>query len=667
MSKPLRVIARSSALSLLQVKEVFSFLPGVPYTLASVQSFGDRNKHISLMGDIDSDFFTGELDRALLDGDADIAVHSAKDLPYPLPAGLELFALFAAQDKTDALVGRNSPSLAELPAGARVGTSSAARKAELLALRPDVTVVSIRGTIEERIAQTDNGYVDALIVATCALKRLGLSERIAEILPFKTHALQGNLAVTGRKGETDVKALFAPFDVRKTYGKVTLVGFGPGNPDLLTLGGDRALNHADIIFHDDLTDRDFLHKYKAEKIYAGKRRGNHSHTQDDINELLYRAAVSGKNTVRLKGGDPMIFARGREEIDFLQSRFVETDVIPGISSGIALAAYTHIPLTCRGVSSSVAFVTGHAGDNVLTPDADTLVYYMGGAHIADIAAQLIAAGRRADTPVALVCNVSLPGQQTWYSTLKELQFSVIKYPTPLLMVAGEVVAFESRNAGARDVLVTGTTAEEYAGYGNVVHTPLIKIEKNPQCRNLPYEPRKEGNASLEDWDWIIFTSRYGVRYFFELSDEIKSDVRCLANVRIASTGRTTTAELRKFHLYPDVESATGSAEGLTDYFRENGLTGKRILLPRSDKGLKELSDALEALGNRITDLPVYINTVNTDAEKTDLSRFGKIVFTSPSCVDAFVHLYGALPEKTQLIAKGKTTINKLKLVLNETI
>jgi uroporphyrin-III C-methyltransferase len=231
-------------------------------------------------------------------------------------------------------------------------------------------------------------------------------------------------------------------DIRKKYGQVTLVGFGPGDPDLLTIGGDKALANADIIFHDDLINNDFLNKYKAGKVYIGKRRGKHSHDQEEINEMMVQTAMSGKNIVRLKGGDPMIFAHGREEIDYLKSRSIEVKVIPGISSGIALAACTQIPLTHRGISSSVAFVTGHSPKKINTPDADTLVYYMAGANISGIAKKLIALGRNPETPAALVHNVSLPDQKTFFTTIKELQSSEIEYPTPILVIIGEVVNFE---------------------------------------------------------------------------------------------------------------------------------------------------------------------------------------------------------------------------------
>ncbi|MDR2118007.1 MAG: uroporphyrinogen-III C-methyltransferase [Tannerellaceae bacterium] len=656
----LRVISRNSALSLLQVKEVFSFFPDISYRLSAIPSFGDKNKQISLMNHIAPDFFTRELDEAIIHGQADVAVHSAKDIPYPLPREMEVFALLEASDPTDALVSRNRYTLDSLPPGATVGTSSEARKTALLNRRPDLNIVSIRGTIEERIELTDKGLVDALIVASCALKRLGLENRIEERLPFRTHPLQGHLAVVGRKDRQEIKALFAANDVRRTYGKVYLTGFGPGNPDLLTIGGDKALAKAHVIFYDDLLDASFLSRYPGEKICTGKRKGNHRFSQEAINEQLYRAAIAGKNTVRLKGGDPLIFAHGREEADYLQSRLVEVEIIPGISSGTAFAACTHIPLTHRGVSSSVAFVTGHSPENTQTPDADTLVYYMGGAHIAGIARKLIASGRPEDTPAALAFNISLPDQQFWFSSLKELQYSLVKYPTPLLMLIGRVAAFENAGAEKQKILITGTSDEAYAHNPHAVHTPLIRIDRiadNPMLRACIRE--------IRDFDWIIFTSRYGVRYFFETIREWKVDIRSLAKIQFASVGKTTAAELQTYQIYPDLEPANESAAGLVHCFREKGITDKYMLLPRSDKGLKYLSDELEKLGNRIADIPVYRNSPNGEAEKTELSPYRKIIFSSPSAVEAFNRLYGEMPSGIQLVAKGPTTEESIKKTITD--
>ncbi len=228
-------------------------------------------------------------------------------------------------------------------------------------------------------------------------------------------------------------------EIQREYGKVTLVGFGPGDPDLLTVAGDKALAKADIIFHDDLVDQTFLDKYKGEKIYVGKRKHCHSHEQDEINQFILDAALAGNEVVRLKGGDPMVFAHGGEEIEFLKSYGVSVKVIPGISTGIAVASLTQIPLTLRGVAKSVAFITGHTSD-VHLPNTDTLVCFMAGSTIHKIAAKAIAEGRNPQTPVSLVHNVSLPDQHEFLSTLQELADSETSYPTPIIIVIGEVIA-----------------------------------------------------------------------------------------------------------------------------------------------------------------------------------------------------------------------------------
>ena len=206
----LRIVARGSRLSQLQVKEVMQRLSKVPYELKVQASLGDKNQNISLLdGQAPDDFFTRELDQALLKGEADVAIHSAKDLPEQLNGGLEVIALYEAFDKTDSLVSRDNQTLETLPAGSRIGTSSPLRKKELLALRPDLKVVGIRGCIEDRVQQVRSGQIDAAIVATCALKRLGMENEIAEILSFATHPMQGRLAVTARKGRNDLKEIFS--------------------------------------------------------------------------------------------------------------------------------------------------------------------------------------------------------------------------------------------------------------------------------------------------------------------------------------------------------------------------------------------------------------------------------------------------------------------------
>lgn len=208
--KALRVTARSSKLSLIQVDEVFKRFPDINYRLITKKSYGDKHKKISLLnGEAPDDMFTRELDEALLNDKADIAIHSAKDLPEKLHPDLEVIALYEAFDKTDSLVSRDHIALADLPTGSTVGTSSPLRKKELLQLRPDLQIVDIRGCIEERVQQVRNGSIDAVIVATCALKRLGMEDEITETLPFSTHPMQGRLAITAKKGNEQLKNMFS--------------------------------------------------------------------------------------------------------------------------------------------------------------------------------------------------------------------------------------------------------------------------------------------------------------------------------------------------------------------------------------------------------------------------------------------------------------------------
>lgn len=174
-------------------------------------------------------------------------------------------------------------------------------------------------------------------------------------------------------------------------------------------------------------------------VYVGKRKGNHFKEQEEIHLLLLEAARKGQEVVRLKGGDPMIFAHGGEEVAFLKSHSIPVQIIPGITTACALAAYSQIPLTHRGVSSSVALVSGHSKNQLPIPDADTLVYYMGASQLRKIATALIESGRKKETPVLLVHNVSLPTQQEFFTSLEQLQEDSTLYPTPLIALIGEVV------------------------------------------------------------------------------------------------------------------------------------------------------------------------------------------------------------------------------------
>lgn len=647
---PLRVASRASTLALLQVREFFRAFPGLQYEIISQPAWGDQRKDISLLDNPPADLFTREQDELVLRGEADIAIHSAKDMPFPLPEGLELLALTEAFDATDSLVSTGNKTLNELPAGARVATSSPTRKAELLALRPDLEVAGIRGTIEERIAQIDAGEYDALIVASCALQRLGLTHRIAEVLPFRTHPLQGCLAVVGKKrNQLSSEVDFTSVDARTRYGHVSITGFGPGNPDLLTRRATRALELADCIFYDDLLDARELHRYTADKVYVGKRKDQHSHSQEEINRLMMDAARAGRRVVRLKGGDPMVFAHGGEEALALAQCYIPYEIIPGISTALAVASLTGIPLTHRGLASSVAFVTGHSSGLKL-PDTDTVVIYMGAANLRPIAANALAQGRDPETPVLLAAHVSRDNEQRFFSTLKELASEEKSYPTPLIVVVGKVASLGAvLPAKSRPtLLVTGTHPGDYDRLGKVIHQPLIELKAlhTPPLREL-----------LPDHDWLIFTSRNSVDFFFQaLLKEEKTDIRSLARLRIVSVGRITSSALLRYGLKPDLQATDESSEGILKLLQP--LPAARAFIPRSAIGLPTLPEGLRNAGWKVSEIPLYTNSLPEATKPIDLAGIDTIVLTSPSCVSNFKQVYGQLPADKEYLLRGRETENR---------
>lgn len=633
----IRVIARESRLSQLQVKEAMARFPEIDYTLETLSSYGDQHQHISLLdGEAPADMFTRELDEALISGRADIAVHSAKDLPYPLDERLEVVTLFPPFDQSDSLVSRDHLTLAQLPSGSTVGTSSPMRRREMLALRPDLTIVGIRGCIEERVRQVRNGEIDAAIVATCALKRLGMEADISEVLPFETHPLQGYLAVTARRGRSDVKALFERDDVLRRQGHVTLVGFGPGDPELLTVKAVKTLQQADIIFYDDLIDKAYLDTLSAEKVYVGKRSGRHHAEQPAINRMLLQAARDGKQVVRLKGGDPMVFGHAGEEIEYLQSNLVNVSVIPGITTASALAASTKVSLTHRGISSSVALINGHAV-RPLAPNADTIVYYMGGCRLSQISESLLAEGWPSTTPVLLVHNVSLPDEQTFETTVGELPAANI--PTPVITLVGDVARLRHQAAsGLRRTLYTGLVCPN----PDYIHTPLIEIE-----------PVSFPEPSIEDYDYLLFTSRYAVK-----AVEKSSLFTIHSSLKIVSIGPATTQALKDAGVGEVEQTEQDDSYGVIDYFSRQ--PRGRVLIPRSNLALDIIPDGLRSLGFTVQTLTVYNNVYPNHVRRVNLDNIQRVVFTSPSTVDSFLKTYGCLPPHIEYVTRGSITEQHLK-------
>lgn len=711
MNKKIRVIARGSRLSRLQVEEVFKNFPELAYEIKYLESYGDKNQQISLLnGEAPADIFTRELDDAIRQGDADIAIHSAKDLPYPLPEDIEVIALFPAFDTTDSLVSRNHKKLAELPAGSIIGTSSPLRKKGLNELRPDLTIKGIRGCIEERVQQVKDGKYDAAIVATCALKRLGMEDEIAEVLPFPTHPLQGFLAITGKKGSQDLKQAFASKSILDKQGSVSLVGFGPGDPDLLTIKAAKAIDAADIIFYDDLIDDSYLADKKAEKIYVGKRAGYHHKEQADINRLLLDAAREGKNVVRLKGGDPMIFAHGSEEIEYLESNLIKVNVIPGITTASALAASQKISLTHRDFSSSVALVSGHTPQPV-TPDAETLVYYMGAKQLQTIATQLIdKEGWAFNTPVLLTYNVSRPDEQTFETTLWNLRNGEMQnFPTPLIALIGYVAGLKHHQASdIKPTLYTGTLPAIEKRKADYTYTPLIEISYHPsyftKILEDNYCEHYDGKSFTEycEWDesqalYYIFTSQYGVHATLDYDDLILDEQE--EHVFI-SIGDTTTEALYKAGVKDVIQVEQDNRYGVIEWFKKEKerldaarpqyehsyelfekmdldnydheladfvyrYENRLVFYPHSSLSPEDIPLALQELGFNVISAVVYNNDLPKNPRHVNLNHFKRIVFTSPSTIDNFIKMYDKLPENTEFITRGPITQAHLEEVLNK--
>ena len=692
MNKKIRVIARGSRLSRLQVEEVFKNFPELAYEIKYLESYGDKNQQISLLnGEAPADIFTRELDDAIRQGDADIAIHSAKDLPYPLPEDIEVIALFPAFDTTDSLVSRDHKKLAELPAGSIIGTSSPLRKKGLNELRPDLTIKGIRGCIEERVQQVKDGKYDAAIVATCALKRLGMEEEIAEVLPFPTHPLQGFLAITALKGSA-LKQAFASKSILDKQGTVSLVGFGPGDPDLLTIKAAKAIDAADIIFYDDLIDDSYLADKKAEKIYVGKRAGYHHKEQAEINRLLLEAAREGKNVVRLKGGDPMIFAHGSEEIEYLESNLIKVNVIPGITTASALAASQKISLTHRDFSSSVALVSGHTPQPV-TPDAETLVYYMGAKQLQAIATQLIdKEGWAFNTPVLLTYNVSRPDEQTFETTLWNLRNGEMQnLPTPLIALIGNVAGLKHHQASdIKPTLYTGTLPAIEKRKADYTYTPLIEInyehtyffyeDDNDEGLHKYYlgkdinEP--DADLGIDLANYILFTSQYSVNAAYKDIQAILDNKDAHIYPCFISIGDTTTEALHKAGVKDVIQVEKDNRYGVIEWFKkekekfvaakpryEQVKNNRLVFYPHSSLSSEAIPLALQELGFSVDSVIAYNNVLPKNIRRVNLNHFKRIVFTSPSTIDNFIKLYGKLPENTEFITRGPITQEHLEEVL----
>lgn len=457
--------------------------------------------------------------------------------------------------------------------------------------------------------------------------------------------------------------------MRENTGKVVLVGAGPGDTGLLTLKGEKYIKQADCLVYDRLSSPQLLSMAKAgcELIYVGKENHKHVMKQDAINELLYEKSKCHELVVRLKGGDPYVFGRGGEEALYLVERNVDVEVVPGVSSSVAALAAAGIPITHRGIAKGFQVITAHSRKDeeadidysLLTDETITCVFLMGLAHVKSIAAGLMKAGRRADTPAAVISNGTLAAQRKCIGTLADIgeKIEKAKLASPAIIVVGDVVSlndrldfFEKRPLFGRKITVP--YIETMAGTNELISklqqlgadvTPVKTGIINPII--IPGFADKVRSA-----DWIVFTSKNGVRSFFYNLNLAGADIRLIANARFAVVGKATEKELAKHHIKADLIPAEQTGKGLAEEVKFYMQDDYKLSNKKSKVCIfsaKEASPDLEAGLKGICELEkidAYVNErIDERIPESMENRINEAVFTSASNVDRF---FGMLPENT---------------------
>ncbi len=454
-------------------------------------------------------------------------------------------------------------------------------------------------------------------------------------------------------------------------GIVYLVGAGPGDPGLITVRGRKLVDSADAIVYDALTNRALLPPEAAdtglpELFYVGKRGGDSkSVPQDDINELLVRLAREGKRVVRLKGGDPFMFGRGSEEAQTLSECSIPFEIVPGITAGIAAPAYAGIPVTHRGLGTSVTFVTGHEDPDKPTTQTNwkalaraggTIVLYMGVKTLASIAAALIDGGMPAEIPAAAIQWGTVSRQRTVVATLATIADEAAKQgiTAPVITVIGwpvvlrdEIKWFETRPLFGRQIVVTRAAqtstvlTDRLMELGaDVIEMPATKIAR------LDLSLLRAEMQNLVAYQWLIFTSRNAVSIFWEQLLGGGRDARALAGLKIAAVGPATAGALLEHGIAVDLIPERFVAEGLLEKFSElDDIAGSSVLYVTAEGAREVLPDGLAALGAVVNVVEAYRSIQDGTGVKRlkralEEGTVSVVTFTSASSVKSYVDVVG---------------------------
>ncbi len=442
---------------------------------------------------------------------------------------------------------------------------------------------------------------------------------------------------------------------------VYLIGAGPGDPGLLTLKGKRCLEQADVVIYDYLVDHRILAYAppQADLIYAGKRSGRAVMSQTDINRLIVDRARQGQTVVRLKGGDPFLFGRGGEEAQELAKAALPFEIVPGVTSALAVPAYAGIPLTHREHASAVAIVSGHKEVWDTAPHLNwatlagvggTLVFLMGTRQLRNNMRRLMRYQLSGHTPVALIRWGTRPDQDVLIGTVETIADLVEQrgFEPPAVAVVGQVVElrqqlrwFETKPLFGRRIVVTRPRLQA-SGFVEQLEQHGAAVVQFPTIETVPVESSHGLDAALEvlpSYDWAIFTSVNGVRYVFERLAQRRHDIRRLAGVRLAAIGPETARALEARHLQVEAIPTEYRAEALLPVLGD--VAGQRILLPRAAEAREVLPKDLRAAGAQVDEIAVY-KTVRPLAQTEELRQLLQthqidlITFTSSSTVRNFM-------------------------------
>jgi uroporphyrinogen III methyltransferase/synthase len=456
-------------------------------------------------------------------------------------------------------------------------------------------------------------------------------------------------------------------------GFVYIAGSGPSQKDYITLKAYAILQECDCVIYDALIDSELLShtRVDCEKIYVGKIAGSHYASQEEINALLVQKAKEYPLVLRLKGGDPFVFGRGGEEAEALIEAGIDFELIPGVTSAIAVPEMAGIPVTHRGVARSVTVVTGHtrAGRideevnfQALANTGGTLVFLMGLHNVDVITAALLKEGMDPNTNAAVISNGTKENAYTLRASLKDLASRVHNDPkcvTPAIIVIGETSGYHflshyKRPLSHISATVIGTNdftnrmGSLLKHYGASCHScPIVKIQPIGENR------LKEELASLNDYTMLVFTSRNTIRLFFEAYYDLGYDVRKLASLKIAVIGEATATYLKEYHFQADYVPEIYTSKGLGELLCEVTDAHDRLLIPRAKKGNDVLSTILTKANRSFNEFALYDTLI--DEPKPQLCEDDYLIFASSQGLKGYFDQGGQVGKKTRVICIGPYT------------